>query len=206
MNQIRKKLMVGLLFAGLIWSLPAQPVGAFEAQDMMEVGTIELGVLAGNWQAFTGLGNGTNANRSAIFVLPQIGIVATDKIEFGYLSGAVEVLAEPVAAQFYQPFDATLAGFSIVGRYNFLSFGRWMPYYDWGMGVSWTDLYPQASEQSTPFNFLLETGPGVHYFITPNWTINGALRLHHISNANIGTVNTGINAILGLIGVSYFFN
>ena len=80
-----------------------------------------------------------------------------------------------------------------------------MPYFDWGMGVLWTDLYPQASEQSTPFNFLLETGPGLQYFISQEFAVTGAVRLHHISNAGIGDVNTGINAVLGLIGFSYYF-
>ena len=75
MNQVMKKMILGLVLAGVIWTMPIQSVRAFEAQDMMKVGTIELGILAGNWQAFTGLGNGSNANRSAIFVLPQIGIV-----------------------------------------------------------------------------------------------------------------------------------
>ena len=206
MDHVRKKVMVVLLFVGLLWSLPAYSFGAVEAQNIIEAGTVEVGIQAGYWQAFTGLGNASSSNRSAVYVLPQFGLVVTDKIELGYFSGAFEVLAEPVAAQYFEPFDATLAGFSIVGRYNFLSFGRWMPYYDFGMGVSWTDLAPRIPEQSTPFNFLLETGPGLQYFMTQEMAITGALRLHHISNAGFGDRNTGINAILGLMGFSYYIN
>ncbi|MDT7043530.1 acyloxyacyl hydrolase [Candidatus Nitronereus thalassa] len=195
-----------LLLLGILSSIPAHSLAAVEAQNVIKFGTIELGIQSGYWQAFTGLGNAVSSNRSAVFVLPQIGVVVTDKIEAGYFSGAIEVLAEPVGAHFFEPFSASLAGFSIVGRYNFLAFGRLMPYWDFGMGVSWTDLAPRIPEQSTPFEFLLETGPGLQYFLTQNFALTGALRLHHISNANIGSRNTGINAVLGLLGVSYYFD
>lgn len=206
LNQVGKTGMAVVLLLGIMLGTPAQSFAAVEAQNIINAGSIELGIQGGYWQAFTGLGNSTNPNRSAYFVLPQIGYVVTDKIELGYFSGAIEVLAEPVGADFHEPFSATLLGFSIVGRYNFLAFGRWMPYWDFGMGVSWTDLAPRVSEQSTPFEFLLETGPGLQYFITQEFAITGALRLHHISNANIGSRNTGINAVLGLIGVSYYID
>lgn len=206
MNQVWKRGITAVLLVGTLCGAPAQSWAAVEAQNIINAGTIELGIQTGYWQAFTGVGNATSSNRSAVFVLPQIGLVVTDKIEAGYFSGAIEVLAEPVGAHFYEPFSASLFGFSIVGRYNFLAFGRWMPYWDFGMGVSWTDLAPRIPEQSTPFEFLLETGPGLQYFLTQEFAITGALRLHHISNSGIGTRNTGINAILGLIGVSYYID
>ena len=81
-----------------------------------------------------------------------------------------------------------------------------MPYFDFGVGASWTDLAPRIPEQSTQLEFLLETGPGLQYFITQEMAITGALRLHHISNAGLGDRNTGINAILGLIGFSYYID
>jgi len=206
MKHIGKKRAITLLFMGMIWAMPVQSFAAVEAQNIVQAGTIELGIQSGYWQAFTGLGNAVSSNRSAVYVLPQIGLVVTDKIEAGYLSGAIEVLAEPVGAHFFEPFSASLFGFSIVGRYNFLEFGRWMPYWDFGMGVSWTDLAPRIPEQSTPFEFLLETGPGLEYFVTQEFALTGAVRLHHISNANIGDRNTGINAVLGLIGVAYYID
>lgn len=72
--------------------------------------------------------------------------------------------------------------------------------------LAWADLTLRIPEQSTPFEFLLETGPGLEYFITQEMAITGSLRLHHISNAGIGDRNTGINAILGLIGFSYYIH
>ena len=206
MSQIWKREIVVLVLMVLMVSLPIRTFAEVQAEKTISFGTIEFGMQAGYWQAFTGLGNSSNSNRSAVFVLPQIGIVVTDKIALGLFSGAVEVLGEPVVASFHEPFSATLLGFSIVGRYNFLEFGSWMPYWDFGMGVSWTDLAPRISEQSTPFEFLLETGPGLEYFITQEFAVTGSLKLHHISNAGIGKRNTGINAFLGLIGVTYYID
>ena len=206
MNQVSKKWLVALVLMGLVVSLPTRTLAEVEAQNIIKFGTAELGIQAGYWQAFEGLGNSNNSNRSAVFIIPQIGIVVTDKIGLGLFSGAVEVLGEPVVASFHEPFSATLLGFSIIGRYNFLGFGRWMPYWDFGAGISWTDLAPRISEQSTPFEFLLETGPGLEYFVTQEFAVTGALKLHHISNANIGNRNTGINAALGLIGVTYYID
>lgn len=206
MLQVWKKGIALLLLIGMSWTMPIHSFAAVDAQNVIKAGTFELGIQSGYWHAITGVGNANSSNRSAVFVLPQIGLVVTDKIELGLFSGAIEVLAEPVGVHFVKPFSASLAGFSIVGRYDFLSFGRWMPYWDFGMGVSWTDLAPRIPEQSTPFEFLLETGPGLQYFLTQNFALTGAVRFHHISNANIGNRNTGINAVLGLIGISYYID
>ena len=89
-------------------------------------------------------------------------------------------------------------------KYNFLSFGRWMPFWDTGAGMIWTNLAPRIPEQSTQFEFVLETGPGVHYFMTDTVTLTTGVRLHHISNGGLGDRNTGINAILPYVGISVF--
>ena len=206
MNQVWKRGLVAFVLMGLLAGLPARTLAGPEAQNIVKFGTAEIGIQAGYWQAFTGLGNSSNPNRSALFILPQIGVVVTDKIGLGLFSGAVEVLGEPVVASFHEPFSATLLGFSILGRYNFLEFGRWMPYLDFGMGVSWTDLAPRIYEQSTSFEFLLETGLGLEYFVTQEFAVTSSLKLHHISNAGIGSRNTGLNAVLGLIGVTYYID
>lgn len=92
----------------------------------------------------------------------------------------------------------------LIVKYNLLSFGRWMPYWDVGAGVLWTNLAPRITEESTPFEFELETGPGLSYFITNTITMATGVRFHHISNAGIGNRNTGINAFLSYVGISIF--
>lgn len=198
----------GGLFVGffLMLCLPLAGQAEIRSDNGLKRGTIELGLQSGYWQATTAIGDAQSANRSALFVLPQLGYVFTDRLGTNFLSGVFEVLVEPVGAHFFQPFSATLVGGSLVVRYNFLAFGRWMPYWDFGAGMGWTDLAPRIPEESVPFEFLLEMGPGLKFFVTEQTALSLGVRFHHISNAGIGERNTGLNAVLGLLGFSYYFS
>ena len=68
----------------------------------------------------------------------------------------------------------------------------------------WTDLAPRIAEQSTPVNFLLETGPGLQYLATDRIALTLGTRFHHISNANTGERNHGLNSILTSVGLAVF--
>lgn len=182
----------------------AMAESSFEARDVVTRGAMEAGVTTGFWQATGGIGNGSSSNRSAVFVLPRVGMVLTDPLGRQWWQGNLEVLVEPLFARFTKPFAAEAAGGSLVVKYNLLSFGRWMPFWDVGAGMIWTNLAPRIPEESTPFEFVLETGPGVHYFVTETLTWTMGVRLHHISNGGIGDRNTGINAVLPYVGVSFF--
>ena len=175
-----------------------------DARSRVTKGTLEYGLLGGYWKGNDLFQNAPSTNREAIYILPQLGLVFTDELGSGILAGNIEGLIEPVAAHYWEPFSASLFGGSLVLKYNFLSFGRWMPFWDAGAGMSWTDLAPRIEEQSTQFNFLLQTGPGVSYFVSQNWAITMGIRFHHISNANIGNRNTGLNAWLFNLGFSFF--
>ncbi|MEK6763000.1 MAG: acyloxyacyl hydrolase [Nitrospirota bacterium] len=174
------------------------------ARDILKRGTIEAGGVVGFWQALDGPFQGPSANRSAVFIKPRIGMVVTDEIQAGLLTGNLEVLVEPFFARFTQPFPAEAAGGTLVFKYNLLSFGRWMPFWDAGVGMLWTNLAPRIPEQSTPLNLLIETGPGVQYFMTEQTTLTLGVRYSHISNADTGERNIGLNAILPYAGLSWF--
>ena len=131
-------------------------------------------------------------------------MVFTDEFQADWLSGDIEFFIEPLAAHFFQPFSASGFGGTLNLKYNFLSLGRWIPYWEGGGGMLWTDYAPRIPEQSTPFNFILQTGPGVHYVLNPKVALTGGIRLHHISNGNLGERNTGLNAWLVNFGVSFF--
>jgi lipid A 3-O-deacylase len=145
-----------------------------------------------------------SSNRSAVYVLPRIGMVLTSEIGKGWYGGNLELLLEPLYARYFHPFYANAAGGSFLFKYNFIGFGRWMPYWDLGLGMLWTDLAPRIQEQSTQFNFVLESGPGVDYFVTEKVAFMIGTRFHHISNAGLGDRNLGLNSILGYAGVSIF--
>lgn len=191
-------LVLSFFVGGMAWAED------FDARTRVTKGTLEYGLLGGYWKGNDVFQNAPSTNREAIYILPQLGLVLTDELGSGMLAGNIEGLIEPVVAHYYEPFSASLFGGSLVLKYNFLSFGRWMPFWDAGAGMSWTDLAPRIPEQSTQFNFILQTGPGVSFFVSENLAITTGIRFHHISNANIGNRNTGLNAWLFNLGFSFF--
>jgi hypothetical protein len=162
------------------------------AREILKRGTIEAGGTVGYWQAWLFPSEEHSTNRSAVFIMPRIGMVVTDELQAGRLTGNIELLMEPFFAQLTHPFAAEAAGGLWVIKYNLLSFGRWMPFWDAGAGMLWTNLAPRLPEQNTPFNFVLETGPGVQYFMTARTTLTFGVRYSHISNAGTGQQNLGL--------------
>ena len=193
----------GLLFAPTYAGSEDLPVSP-EARSLVHRGVIEVGAAVGYLQGVKVLWS-DSANRSAVYLLPRIGRVVTDQLGAGYLTGNVTLMLEPFYAAYYEPFGASAAGGALVVKYNLLSFGRWMPYWDMGAGMLWTDLAPRIAEQSTPFNFVLEAGPGLQYFATERIALTVGTRFHHISNAGTGERNHALNSILTYVGMSFFF-
>lgn len=202
--KLRSCFILGVWCLLILGSVGLAAGADLDARTRVTKGTVEYGMLLGYWQGNNIFGNAPSANRSALYVLPQLGQVLTDPIGDGWLEGNVEVIVEPMAAHYFQPFSASAFGGSLVVKYNFLSFGRWMPFWDGGAGMLWTDLAPRIPEQSTQFNFILQTGPGVSYFVSENWAITAGIRFHHISNSGIGERNIGLNAWLFNVGVAFF--
>jgi lipid A 3-O-deacylase len=194
-------LLVGTAMA---FASDAQAGDPPQAHTIVRAGTIEAGLVTGYLQ-----GNDTftavSSNRSAVYVLPRIGMVLTPAVGSGFFAGNLELLLEPLYAHYFKPFGASAAGGALVFKYNFLSFGRWMPYWDVGLGMLWTNLAPRIEEQSTPFNFVLESGPGLQYFVTERVALTIGVRFHHISNGDIGDRNLGLNGTLAYAGISVFW-
>jgi len=190
--------LFSVLCSGVAWG------EGIDVRTRVTKGTLEYGLLGGYWKGNNIFNNAPSSNRRAIYILPQLGQVLTDEIGSGVVAGNVELLLEPMAAHYDEPFSASAFGGSLVLKYNFLSFGRWMPFWDGGAGMLWTDLAPRIPEQSTQFNFILQTGPGVSFFVSENLAITAGFRFHHISNSGIGERNIGLNAWLLNLGVSFF--
>ena len=175
-----------------------------QARRTVQRGALEIGFMAGYLQGNDTL-TSVSSNRSALYALPRVGVVVTPEVGSGFYEGNLELLVEPLYAHYFKPFGATAAGGSVLFKYNFLGFGRWMPFWDLGLGMLWTNLAPRIPEQSTPFNFVMESGPGVQYFATERVALTLGVRFHHISNAGLGDRNKGLNSTLGYLGLSVFF-
>jgi hypothetical protein len=89
-------------------------------------------------------------------------------------------------------------------EYKFLNLGRsWAPFVFAGVGGAWGDFFEGAVEISTAFEFILQTGAGIEYFFDNGTSMNFNYRLWHLSNSNIKSPNTGINAHVFSLGYSF---
>ncbi len=186
---------------------PAQGGGATRAairpEEGFRSGTWHLGLMGGY-----SVSHKVFAPRAATVhfapLLAQIGYTLTDVHGPFPVRGSVEFVLEPSLLFTTSP-DTTIGeGLSLLLRYNFVTGTRWVPFFDFGPGIQyWPMRVPTIVE--TRFNFTLQGGPGLHYFVADHLAITGQLRLHHISNNGREKPNIGINSSLYLLGVSYFF-
>ena len=58
--------------------------------------------------------------------------------------------------------------------------------------------------RSSRFNFTPEIGLGVQFFLTPKRSLTLGYKLHHMSNANTGRSNPGMDSHVIYAGFSFF--
>ena len=105
-------------------------------------------------------------------------------------------------AQFH-PETQWLVGLTPHLRYNFATGTRWVPFFDIGAGVTATGI--GAPDLSGTFEFNLQGGFGIQWFIKDNLALSAEARYVHWSCAGITQPNDGLNGIEGLLGLTYFF-
>jgi hypothetical protein len=88
-------------------------------------------------------------------------------------------------------------------RYNFATGTRWIPFGDAGAGVTATGIGPP--DLSGIFEFNLQIGGGIQWFVKDNVAITLEGRYVHWSCAGIHQPNLGLNGLTGMLGVSFFF-
>ncbi len=80
---------------------------------------------------------------------------------------------------------------------------RWAPTVLLGGGFTYGDFDDGAVEISTDFQFVLNAGLGVEYFLEDNKSVTLGYRLWHLSNSGIKKPNIGLNAHLFTVGFSF---
>ena len=80
---------------------------------------------------------------------------------------------------------------------------RWAPLFFAGAGISVSDWHKSAREISTAYEFILNAGGGLEYFLSNGTSISINYRVWHISNANIETPNIGLNSHIFTFGFSF---
>jgi lipid A 3-O-deacylase len=117
--------------------------------------------------------------------------------------GNFEWRVELFAGGQYRPESDWLVGLTPHLRYNFATGTRWIPFFDAGAGVSATSIgHPDLGGT---FEFNLQPGVGVHWFLRDNLALTGEVKYFHMSCAGINKPNLGLNDVLALIGVTWFF-
>jgi hypothetical protein len=134
----------------------------------------------------------------------HMGWMATDVIyKDHWYEGNLELWGEIFGGGQSHPESAGVIGMTIGPRYHFVTHSRWVPFIDAGAGVSGTDI--GEPDLSTEFLFNVQIGGGTQYFFMDNFALTMQIRGIHLSNAYIKRPNHGANALLFLIGATYFF-
>lgn len=89
-------------------------------------------------------------------------------------------------------------------EYRFINLSRsWAPYVFAGIGGSWSEWFQESEEIGTAFEFILQAGAGIEYYFENGKSINFSYRLWHLSNSNIKSPNTGLNAHVFSLGFTF---
>jgi hypothetical protein len=134
----------------------------------------------------------------------QLGYMLSDVKGPGILRGNFEVAGDAFASKIFVGPGSYIAGGTVWIRYNFVPAGwRIIPYLEGGAGLTTTDI--DRAYVGQPFNFNLDIAAGLRFFVARNWSIDLICQYQHISNADTGKKNIGINSYGPVLGVSYFF-
>ena len=88
-------------------------------------------------------------------------------------------------------------------RYDFATGSRWVPFVDAGAGVAATGIGPP--DLSNTFEFSLQAGCGVQWFVKDNMALGLAARYLHLSCAGLSTPNLGLNTVMGMMSLTWYF-
>jgi opacity protein-like surface antigen len=185
----------------------AGTTNGFSLDDKFKFGSCEVSL--GVAPMFSPIGN--DYNRPVVNWVEgyaQFGYMVTDIHLGGFLDGFfrgnIEAVGEAFGGGIYEETGNYVAGGSIMARYNFIqSSWRLAPYIQTGVGGEMMDINHQYDGHN--FNFNVVAMGGLRYFIKPNVSLNAEFRFQHLSNANTGDHNIGINAVGPGLGISWFF-
>jgi hypothetical protein len=217
---------LGLVWLVLAIELPAaEPVAVPSETNSLSATTLTLAPAAASiWEQ--GLGQGFRARTQSVGLGlgAAYGFAAFGGLEqhhfvlasltYGYMLGPTlapnhwfrgnfEIRAELFGGAQFSPSTDWIIGLAPHLRYNFATGSRWLPFIDAGAGVTATGI--GRPDLSGTFEFNLQAGVGVRWFVTDTVALSCEARLLHFSCAGISQPNTGVNAILGMLGFTKFF-
>ena len=183
------------------WPFCIPMVGQDAIEHAFSKGSMETGFAFGG--AVSSRIFGSSAFHDFVLGSVHFGRIMSDtKCADTWYEGNWELLAEVFGGYQLNNDGASLVGLTPFVRYNFITQSRWIPFVEAGGGVSYTDI--SRPDLSTNFEFNLQAGMGIRYFLCPNLAATLQARYLHISNAHIENPDRGINAAEFLLGLSWF--
>jgi len=125
-------------------------------------------------------------------------VVAHEK----WYRGNWELLAEGFGGVQFHPNDRYFFGVTPLIRYNFATGSRWVPFVSGGAGLSATNI--DGVDLTWTFQFNVQMGAGIHYFLSDRTALTVQYRWLHLSNAHIRNPDNGTNTQIFLAGLSWF--
>lgn len=218
-------LLGGLLFAGVMTlSSPAiaseevkehhveqaEKEKSYTFDDVLTKGKLSMQIVSGVLIAPCGIGPDTpDFNYSQTNI--RLGKVLNDPSKKLKIipRGNLEAFLEISNSYVYDGFGDYVGGATILLRYNIIPEGsKWSPYVQVGCGIVYNDAYKDKTQKAIgqAIEFTPQGSVGCRYLINENWSIDGEIMLHHISNAGLAERNNGTNALGGFIGLTYYFD
>ena len=164
--------------------------------------TQSLGLTAGATRGVEVLGS-RQAHDLALASLSYGHMLGKVRGEDHWYRGNAEFRAELFGGAEFSPNNGWFVGLTPHLRYNFATGTRWVPFVDAGAGVTATGIGPP--DLSGTFEFNLQVGGGVQWFLTDKVALSLETRYIHFSCAGINEPNLGLNTVAGLLGITVFF-
>ena len=138
-------------------------------------------------------------------LFPRLAVSLTEPLGGeSWLRGNFELAVEGHFLAQTAPHGGSAWGVSLLGRYNFLTGKRIVPFVELGGGL--IDLDFGLRKRADGFNFALQGGLGIHWLSSDRTALSALWRYHHISNSRINEPNVAVDSSMFLIGVTLFMN
>ncbi|HEX9698786.1 MAG TPA: acyloxyacyl hydrolase [Acidobacteriota bacterium] len=204
----RRPLAVALLFS-LFSAAPALAQATAEDPQATASHPSPLRPEGGNvWSVFYGLGLNQEINHSARNInIASAGVRWTHLwspklggILRGHPGLGIEIV--PVTAFVKDGQIAWALGGNLLYEHHFLAGRRVLPVWKIGAGFLYADREVPAGE--TRHNFSVLTALGVDVMVAERSALFLGYRFHHVSNADTGRINPGINAHTMMFGLTFY--
>jgi opacity protein-like surface antigen len=179
------------------------PASAFDGPATFSQGATVLSIEGGGGESDPFQRHSENTDVDFWNVGVRLSLLPFGPTGRGPLLGALEIGLEPMYQRYTGDVSAFWAGLAAVGRYHFLSLGRFVPYLEGGAAAGGTDL--RVREMDSEHAFLLFAGAGASVFITDRVAVYAGYRLQHVSNGGTDEPNRGFESHTGVIGLSTYF-